>query len=158
MTTGLYKKGMVLAVIVLFIGASVVPGSSIKDRNRDYIVFSTADSGNGTLRQCMLNATSGDTIYFDTAVFPPGSPATITISSSLPQINQGDLTIDASNAGVILNGSGTPGGTHGFHITSDGNTIKGMQILNFPFTGIFRFYRLSFQAGKRGKGKPNQRY
>ncbi|GAH53046.1 unnamed protein product, partial [marine sediment metagenome] len=124
----LVRKGLVLGIIVLFVGIGIVPGSSIKDRNRDYIVFSTADSGNGTLRQCMLNATSGDTIYFDTAVFPPGSPATITISSSLPQINQGDLTIDVSNAGVILNGSGTPGGTHGFHITSDGNTIKGMQI------------------------------
>ncbi|MBK9233450.1 MAG: hypothetical protein IPO15_22050 [Anaerolineae bacterium] len=40
-----------------------------------WLVASRADSGAGTLRQALLNAQAGDTIRFDTAVFPPGSPA-----------------------------------------------------------------------------------
>jgi len=50
---------------------------------------------------------NGDVIGFDTGVFPPSNPQTITITSGeLPAIKQGNLTIDASNAGVILDGSG----------------------------------------------------
>ena len=100
------------------------------------VVTSTADSGPGTLRQALLDAVSGDTIIFDSAVFPPTSPVTIALTTGLPGIDQGNLTIDASNAGVILDGSGTPEGTDGFHISSSGNTIKGLQILNFPSDGI----------------------
>jgi len=100
------------------------------------VVVSAADSGPGTLRQAMLDADSGDTITFDPAVFPPGSPVTIAVTSELPEIGQGDLTIDGSNAGVILEGSSTPHGTDGFYIESSGNTIKGLQILNFPSDGV----------------------
>jgi len=46
------------------------------------VVTSTADSGNGTLRQAMDNAVSGDTITFDTGVFPPGSPVTIHVTTT----------------------------------------------------------------------------
>jgi len=99
-------------------------------------VTSTADSGPGTLRACLQGAASGDRIDFDTAVFPLISPATIALTSGpLPDIAQGDLTIDASNAGVILDGSGLPSG-NGFRLTSNGNTIRGMQILNFPDHGV----------------------
>jgi len=80
---------------------SVVPQSL----GRTLVVTSTADSGPGTLRQALLDAQSGDTITFDPAVFTPTSPVTITFTSGLPDISQGDLTIDASNAGVILDGS-----------------------------------------------------
>ena len=52
-------------------------------------VTSTADSGVGTLRQCLLDAASGDTITFDPGVFPPASPATIAITSGqLPEIGR----------------------------------------------------------------------
>ncbi len=70
------------------------------------VVTSTADSGPGTLRQALLDAGNGDAITFDPAVFPPGSPVTITLASALPHLTQGNLTIDASIAGVILDGSG----------------------------------------------------
>jgi hypothetical protein len=69
-------------------------------------VTSTADSGSGTLRACLENAVSGDLIDFDTAVFPPGAPVTITLTSGLPDLDDGNVTIDASDAGVILDGSG----------------------------------------------------
>ncbi|MBC8422446.1 MAG: right-handed parallel beta-helix repeat-containing protein, partial [Chloroflexi bacterium] len=71
------------------------------------IVTSTADSGPGTLRQALLDAGNGDTITFDPAVFPPGSPATIALTSGqLPDLDDGNVTIDASDAGVILDASG----------------------------------------------------
>jgi hypothetical protein len=100
------------------------------------VVTTTADSGPGSLRQCILDAQSGDTITFDLAVFPPGSPSTITPTSGpLPDISQGALMIDASNTGVILDGSALSDG-HGLHITSDGNVIRGLQVLHFPGSGI----------------------
>ncbi|MFQ5575981.1 MAG: beta strand repeat-containing protein, partial [Anaerolineae bacterium] len=47
------------------------------------------------------------------------------------------LTIDASSAGVILDGSGTPSGTVGLQINGAiGVVIKGLQVLNFPNVGI----------------------
>ena len=102
------------------------------------IVNSTADSGPGTLRQALLDAQSGDTITFDPAVFPPGAPSTIYLTTSLPVISQGNLKIDASNAGVILDGSNiSEEYAHGLDINSNGNIIHGLQIVNFsPGTGI----------------------
>ena len=101
-----------------------------------WIVISTADSGPGTLRSFLENATTGDTIIFDSSVFPPTSPVNIKLSSELPHIIQGNLTIDASGAGVILNGSGTLADTVGLVVDSENNTIKGLQVLNFPGWGI----------------------
>jgi len=99
-------------------------------------VNSSADTGSGTLRWCLEYAASGTTITFAPTVFPPSSPASITLSSSLPILNQGHITIDASNAGVILDGSGTPAGTNGLTIVSDDNSIKGLQVVHFPGNGI----------------------
>jgi parallel beta-helix repeat protein len=101
------------------------------------VVTNTADSGPGTLRQSLLDAQSDDTITFDTAVFPPTSPMTISLTSGLPDINQGNLTIDASNAGVILDGRNITGDwVNGLDIYSDGNIVRGLQIINFPGVGI----------------------
>ena len=100
-------------------------------------VTSAADSGPGTLRECLQNAGSGDTIAFDQAVFPPHGPTTIRLISGLPHLSQGGQTIDGSNAGVILDGSGTPPGTYGLYIDSDHNVVKGLQVLHFPSDGVF---------------------
>jgi len=100
-----------------------------------YTVTSRANSGEGTLRQALLDALPGDTITFDPEVFPPTSPMTITLFTALPDITQGNLTIDASNAGVVLDGRYVASGD-GFRITSGGNTIKGLQIIRFPDDGV----------------------
>ena len=111
-------------------------------RGRTIVVSSTADSGPGTLRQALLEAESGDTITFDADVFPPDSPATILLKSvdsdsALPNINQGGLVIDASSAGVILDGSEIQGDwVNGLEVYSDGNVIQGLQIVNFSASGI----------------------
>ncbi len=70
------------------------------------VVTSTADSGPGTLRQAMLSMWHGDRITFDTTVFPPTQPVTIALASALPDLITNNVTIDGSNAGVILDGSG----------------------------------------------------
>jgi len=102
------------------------------------VVTSTADSGYGTLRWALQTAVVSNTITFDTGVFPPSSPVTITLASQLPSLNQGNLTIDGSNAGVVIDGCNTPTATYtvGFWISSDNNVIKGLQILNFPASSI----------------------
>ncbi|MBP7691077.1 MAG: hypothetical protein KA764_04140, partial [Anaerolineales bacterium] len=76
-------------------------------------VTSAADSGPGTLRQALLDAGPGDLITFSPAAFPPGTPAVIPLLSPLPAITQNALTLDASNAGVILEGGAAPAGTTG---------------------------------------------
>jgi hypothetical protein len=100
------------------------------------LVSSFADSGPGTLRACLESAIHGDTIRFDPAVFPPTNPVTISITSPLPWLSLGGLTIDASDAGVILDGSATPEGTCGLMINSSDNVVRGLQILYFPGDGV----------------------
>ena len=100
--------------------------------------ISSASSGPGTLRQALLDAQSGDTITFDPTVFPPSAPATIYLNNELPCINQGNLTIDASEAGVILDGSNIleVEWASGLVIFSNDNIIQGLQIINFSGAGI----------------------
>ena len=99
-------------------------------------VTSAADNGPGTLRQALLDATRGDVITFDPAAFPPGNPATILPQSALIPITTDNLTVDASAAGVILDGSATPAGTDGLTISGDGSVIHGLTIRNFPRSGM----------------------
>jgi len=102
-----------------------------------FVVTSTADSGPGTLRQALLDAQPGDTITFDATVFPPAAPVTITLTTPLPMLTQGNLTINASSAGVVLDGSQLSGeDTHGLDISSDGNVVRGLEILNFPAAAV----------------------
>jgi hypothetical protein len=100
------------------------------------VVVSMVDSGPGTLRRCLEDAVVGDTITFDEAVFPPTSPVTISLASALPWINIANLTIDGSNAGVILDGSGVSSGDGFTIVGTNGVRISGLQILYFPRNGI----------------------
>jgi hypothetical protein len=111
-------------------------------RGKSIVVTSAEDSGPSTIRQALLDAKQGDTITFDPKAFPPDNPTTIFLKVegqdvALPEITQGYLTIDASNAGVILDGSGVRGEwVNGLSIRSDWNTIWGLQIVKFPGSGI----------------------
>jgi uncharacterized protein (TIGR03437 family) len=110
--------------------------SSAVPAGADCTVNNAADSGLSTLRWCLEKAGAGATITFDPSVFPPARPATITLVNPLPLLNQGRVTIDASNAGVILDGSRTPSDTGGLEIHSNDNLIKGLQIVRFPSRGV----------------------
>ncbi len=97
-------------------------------------VENTEDSGLGSFRAALYLAKSYDTIVFDPEVFKPEDPATITIIEPLPELNTDHLTIDASNAGVILNGEGSS-----FNLLSLNNQyikIQGLHIVNFNGTAI----------------------
>jgi len=100
------------------------------------VVSSAADSGEGTLRDALGVAEPGDRITFDASVFPPDAPVSILLESPLPPIACGEVVIDASDAGAILDGSHAPDGSDGLMITSSGNTIRGLQIVDFPGNGI----------------------
>ena len=76
-------------------------------------VTSTADSGSGSLRQAISDATNGDTIIFDATTFPANTETTIDLSSSI-SVNK-RVTIDGGDTWtengelktrVILDGQG----------------------------------------------------
>ncbi|MBI2935799.1 MAG: HYR domain-containing protein [Chloroflexi bacterium] len=134
------KKCVLILAIGIFISGMVgngLVGYVHAENGRTIVVISTSDSGPGTLRQALLEAQSGDTITFDPAVFPPEAPAAIYLAGSLRPLTQGDLTIDGGNAGVVLDGSSiTDEGINGLTITSYGNIIRGLQIVNFPNAAV----------------------
>lgn len=97
-------------------------------------ISSSEDSGAGTLRECLSSAIPGETILFDAKVFTPQKPVTIHLQSALPELTVGSLTLDASNAGVILDGQHQV--QAGLTVSSSYNTIMGIQFVNFTMDGI----------------------
>jgi len=109
---------------------------SVQASGETFIVTSNSDSGPGTLRQSLQDAQSGDIITFDTTVFPPTNPHNIILVSPLPEIFQGNLIIDASNAGVVIDGSRITTETNGLAVFSSDNVIRGLHLKNFTKAGI----------------------
>lgn len=77
------------------------------------------------------NANPGlDRIVFDPAVFPPGSPVTITLAPGLGEIPPvaGDLVIDAGGAGVVVTVSAAWAGTarYGLRLASGTLVVHGL--------------------------------
>lgn len=114
----------------------------------DFIVTSINDSGEGSLRQAMLNANAikgSDEIHFDSEHGPFGPLQEIRIQTSLPVIKE-DLTIDGyipgflwQKAGVVLSGGEKHrifSVTHGINAAiknltlADGKARSGAGILN----------------------------
>jgi uncharacterized repeat protein (TIGR01451 family) len=120
----------------LVYGPVTQPAVSMSEIASTCVVTSPADSGAGTLRWCLENAVNATMITFDPSIFPPTRPVTITLASELPAITQGNITIDGSNARVVLDGSRLSGHSRGLNLMSDGNVIEGLQILRFPGDGV----------------------
>jgi parallel beta-helix repeat protein len=143
MDKGLWHSAVAIIVITGALQAwagTAAPASSgcpqeVLRLGTPWTVTSYADNGPGTLRQALLDAGYGDRIDFDAAAFPPASPVPIMLQSALPALSQGAVTLDASGAGVILDGSATTSAV-GITVASDSNTIRGLQILNFPAGGL----------------------
>jgi hypothetical protein len=125
-------------VTLLSLVIALPPTSIVSLQGETIVVTNPADSGPGTLRQALLDVKSGDTITFDPTIFSPAAPVTVFLTSELPHLYQGNLTIDASKAGVILDGSSVPGEWSACLqiVNSDANTIRGLQISNFSGAGI----------------------
>jgi hypothetical protein len=104
-----------------------------------WIVTTINDSGTGSLRMAMNDARSGDSIIFDTNVFNlinSDAATVINLLSPLPLMDKGNVTIDASNVRVTVNGSGA-GSSNGLQIVSNGNVIHGLTIVGFTKDGMF---------------------
>ena len=101
-----------------------------------FVVSTTADSGPGSLREALASAglaNDADDVSFD--VGSPGAPATITLTSLLPNIVF-PVTIDGttSPAGrVVVTGSAV---TNGFTIAGSGVTIRGLVVNGFTSAQI----------------------
>lgn len=152
-------RGLVLIVCILVLTACKPPATPIEPPANNHeapeidepepapdnpwpddaiVVTSTADSGPGTFRQALHQAGTGDTIVFDLDVFPPDDPAVIYVrNEALPGIRS-NVTIDASSAGVILDGSQLAGDwVAGLQIIeAEGVSIMGLRIQNFNGPGI----------------------
>ena len=98
------------------------------------VVENTEDGGTGSFRAALNMAEPYDTVIFDPEVFKPDDPAKIAIFQPLPELNKDHLTIDASNAGVVLDGSGGEYGA--FSVNAKHITIQGLHIINFDGTAI----------------------
>ena len=136
-------------ILVVFL-ASVV--SSWGDT---IVVNSTSDSGTGSLREAIGSALPGDSITFDPSVFPPTSPDTIALASRLPVLLQGNLVIDASDAGVVINGSRitTPELVHGLSISSSQH-LNGKKRNGKKIGGSFRRIRKIIHKNANSKNWP----
>ncbi len=71
-------------------------------------------------------AQSADVIGFDPRVFPPGQPATITLTAALPSLMSGNDAIAGAGAGVIIAGAGEDFDC--LVIDSAGNAVRGLQV------------------------------
>jgi hypothetical protein len=108
-----------------------------QSENAAWLVNTLADSGSGSFREALAGAATGDRIEFDAAVFPPETPGIIFPLSELPHIYADDLTIDAIDRGVILDGSSLPITiTTGLILHADSTTIQGLQVQGFHNDGI----------------------
>jgi len=123
-----YLCAAVFAATLLLAAA---PAPSVQ--SAETIVTSTENEGPGTLREAVLSAAPGNTITFDTDIFAPDDPATIHLNGPIT-LGQGGLTVDGSNAGVILDGMDGP--ESGLIIESSDNIVYGIKFINFSFSGI----------------------
>lgn len=103
-----------------------------------WIVTNTNDAGQGSLRLALASVRNGDTVIFDPTVFDlvnSDAETLINVLSELPALDDGNVTIDASNRRVSVNGSGA-NSARGLVVNSDGNIIRGLTLLGFARSGI----------------------
>jgi len=121
---------------------SATATTTVTSASSSFIVANTNDSGEGSLRQAILNANASpgaDTISF--AI--PGAGLRSISSMGLPTITE-PVTIDGTTQSgfvpgtpiVELNGAEAPAGANGIVITSGNSVVRGLIINRFPGNGI----------------------
>ncbi|MFO7167569.1 MAG: right-handed parallel beta-helix repeat-containing protein [Chloroflexota bacterium] len=115
-------------------------------------ITSTRDSGQGTLRQFILNANAIDGAHAAGFSIPTSDPNFNTIISgafviqplsALPELSGGQTTIDGTKQelaygdmrpdlpDIVLDGTLAPNSADGLRIASSDNTVRGLDIRNF---------------------------
>lgn len=92
-------------IVLLALFAAVSPPTPAFSQTDTIMVTTADDDGPGSLRYALIAAQAGTTIRFDPEVFPLEDPQVIYLTEELPEIYQSGVIIDASDAGVILDGS-----------------------------------------------------
>jgi hypothetical protein len=119
-------------------------GSPVESLALTCTVTTTADSAMGlpavpdSLRDCLERVVPGDTITFDPVVFDlvnSEASTTIDVTHELPAMDDGNVTIDASNRRVTVNGSGANSAS-GLVIASSDNEVMGLTLVAFENSGI----------------------
>lgn len=101
----LIHSALILVFVLFFLFTAVAPPTSALSQTNTIMVTSAANDGPGSLRYALIAAQPGTLIKFDPEVFPLDDPQVIYLTEELPEIYQGSVIIDASDAGVILDGS-----------------------------------------------------
>jgi len=136
----------ILGILLLFTIVFLCAYPSHQTFAATLTVNSTADdddgdcngpSGDCTLREAIRYANNGDYITFSLA---PGS--VISITSYLPSLSVGNLTIDGDldddgKPDIMIRGVGLASLVSGLKVTSSGNTIEGLVISDFTSRGIY---------------------
>lgn len=118
---------------------SVLIAASQGTQAATYAVTNTADSGPGSFRQAIIQATTvSDTIVFQ---IPGTGPHTITPLTPLPMITAG--LVDATTQSgyldrpvIELNGASAGSGTVGLRLGGTGCTVRGLAVNRFSADGI----------------------
>ena len=156
------RLGTITLILALVLAALPASHAAPADVVFTYTVKDTSDSGTDSLRWAInqANADGGTSIIeFDIPEIDPGYSGgvwTIQPATPLPFLSSGNTTIDGysqdgayeaegvdSPATIVIeiDGSGVtdPTNQNGFSITSSGNTIKGLAINRFGWSGIAIF-------------------
>ena len=114
MTTGLYKKGLVFAVIVLFIGASVVP--IIRGHNSVFTDTIIVPDDYPTIQEAIDHANDEDRIEVRAGTYYEN----VVVDKSINLMGEDKNTtfIDGSGSGSVV------------HISADGVSVSGFTIRN----------------------------
>ena len=164
MQKSLVRKGLVLGIIVLFVGASVVPsitGTIVekqisKENNSSFMGFNprgnilyVGGSGPGnytTIQGAIDNASDGDTVFVYAYSSPYYENVVIDKSINLIGEDRNTTVIDGGGYGIVVNipadGATVSGftirkGSVGIFIWSNSNTITGNTITSNKADGIY---------------------
>ncbi len=142
-------KVRIAIATLFFMGVLLAPSIFLNEKvearrqsqNRCTVMTNTDTIGGiPSLRYCLTQLISGTVIVFDTEKFPLTHPTTIMLTEAFPPITVSHVTIDASDAGVILNGGNliNPFDLFNGLVIDDANniTIKGLQITGFSGNGL----------------------